>query len=49
MTQKELNIKSIMDKLIAGELLEREAAECAHKSLRQIQRIKKRYLMDGDA
>jgi hypothetical protein len=26
MTQKELNLKSIMDKLISGEILEREAA-----------------------
>ena len=49
MTQKELNLKSIMDKLIWWHLLEREAASLAHKSLRQIQRIKKRYSRDGDA
>ena len=48
MTQKELNLKSIMDKLIAGGLTTQEAAGRAHKSLRQIVRIKKRYERDGD-
>jgi hypothetical protein len=49
MSQKELNLKSIMDRLIAGSLLEREASELAHISVRQIRRIKQRYLRDGDA
>lgn len=48
MTQKELNLKSIMDKLVWLLILEREAASRAHKSLRQIQRIKKRYKEQGD-
>ncbi len=48
MTQKELNLKSIMDQLIAWHILEREAAWLAHKSLRQIQRIKKRFQEEWD-
>jgi len=48
MTKKELNLKSIMDKLIWWHILEREAAGLAHKSLRQIQRIKKRYKEQWD-
>lgn len=37
-----------MDKLVWWSILEREAAKLAHKSLRQIQRIKKRYKEQGD-
>ena len=48
MTQKELNIKSIMDQLIGWHMLEREAAWLAHKSLRQIQRIKQRVKIEWD-
>ena len=48
MTQKELNLKSIMDKLVWWYILEREAAKLAHKSLRQVQRIKKRYKEQWD-
>lgn len=48
MTQKELNMKSIMDKLVWWYILEWEAASLAHKSLRQIQRIKKRYKEEWD-
>lgn len=48
MTQKELNLKSIMDQLIWWHILEREAAWLAHKSLRQIQRIKKRVREEWD-
>ena len=48
MTQKELDLKSIMDKLIWRQMKEREAAKSAKKSLRQIQRIKKRYILYGD-
>ena len=46
MTQKELAIKSVMDKLVAQELLEREAASLMGKSLRQTQRIKERYVRE---
>jgi len=48
MTQKELNLKSLMDKLIWWLILEREAASLGNKSLRQIQRIKKRYKEQWD-
>ena len=44
MSKKELNIKSIMDKLLEGEILEREAAGMLGKSLRQTQRIKANYI-----
>lgn len=37
-----------MEKLIAGDILEREAAGFIHKSLRQTQRIKKRFKEEGD-
>lgn len=37
-----------MDKLITWGLLEREAAIRANKSLRQIQRIKRKYILYGD-
>jgi transposase len=42
MTEKDLFTKSIMDPLLAGNLLEREAAKMLSLSIRQIQRIKKR-------
>lgn len=48
MTQQELNIKSIIDKLIWWQLTEQKASELIWKSLRQTQRIKKRYKKEWD-
>ena len=48
MTKKELNIKSVMDKLLNRELTEKLSWELIWKSLRQIQRIKKRYKEEWD-
>ena len=48
MTQQELNNKSIMERLIAGYILERETAGLIGMSLRHIQRIKKRFKSEGD-
>lgn len=41
MTEKELNIKTIMDRLLKRKFTEKEASKLIRKSLRQIQRIKK--------
>lgn len=43
MTLKEINIKETMDKLLLRELTEQEASKMINKSLRQTQRIKKKY------
>ncbi|MGZ8887581.1 MAG: hypothetical protein ACXW1A_04885 [Nitrososphaeraceae archaeon] len=43
MTLKEINIKEIMDKLLIRKLTEVEASKIICKSLRQTQRIKKKY------
>lgn len=42
MTEKDLHTKSIMDSLLAGHILEREAADMLSLSIRQTERIKKR-------
>lgn len=49
MTKQELNLKSIMDKLIVWSIQESEAASLANKSIRQIRRIKKRYKEQWDS
>lgn len=43
MTLKEINIKQVMDKLLSREITEQEASKIICKSLRQTQRIKKKY------
>jgi len=48
MTTKELNIKSVMDKHLNGEITELESSQLIQKSLRQTQRIKKRYKLEWD-
>lgn len=46
MTEKELKIKTVMDMLLRREIKELEAGNMIWKSLRQTQRIKKRYKED---
>lgn len=43
MTLKEINMKEVMDKLLRREITEEEASKMIIKSLRQTQRIKKKY------
>jgi hypothetical protein len=44
MTEKDLDIKSIMDKLLNKEMTVKEASRCLSKSIRQTIRIKNRYI-----
>ena len=46
MTQKELNINTVMDKLIKKELLIKEVSKIINKSERQVIRIKKKYIKE---
>lgn len=46
MTEKELNIKTVIDRLINWELTEVQASKLIRKSLRQIQRIKRKYKIE---
>jgi transcriptional regulator GlxA family with amidase domain len=46
MTQKELDINTVMDKLISKELTISEAAKRVNKSERQIKRLKKKYKIE---
>ena len=46
MTQKELDINTVMDKLVNKELTIPEAAKRVNKSERQIKRLKKRYRIE---
>lgn len=48
MTEKDLHTKSIMESLLAGNILEREAAVMLSLSIRQIERIKKRVREEWD-
>lgn len=48
MSEQELNIKSIMDKLLSRDITEEKASKLIWKSLRQTQRIKKRYKKEWD-
>jgi len=48
MTPTDLHTKSIMDSLLAGRILEHEAAEMLALSIRQVQRIKKRIREEWD-
>jgi hypothetical protein len=43
MTQKELDINTVMDKLIKEELIISEAAKRINKTERQVKRLKKKY------
>jgi hypothetical protein len=43
MTQKELDINTVMDKLIKNELTIPEAAKRINKTERHVKRLKKRY------
>jgi hypothetical protein len=43
MTEKDLHTKSVMDKLLSHTLTQQEASLLLGKSLRQTQRIEKRY------
>jgi len=46
MTQKELDINTVMEKLINNELTISEAAKRVLKSERQIKRLKKKYKVE---
>jgi hypothetical protein len=46
MTQKELNINTIMYKLIKNELTVPEAAKIINKTERHIKRLKKKYKLE---
>ena len=46
MTQKELDINAVMDRLIRKEILIKEASEMINKSERQTFRIKNRYIKE---
>ena len=46
MIEKELNIKTVMDRLLKLEITEEEAAKLIKKSLRQTQRIKRKYKLE---
>jgi len=47
MTEKELNINTVMDRLIKKEIKLKEASNLINKSMRQTKRIKKRYKLEG--
>ena len=49
MTQKELNINTVMDRLIKKELWIKEASKMINKSKRQVIRIKNRYIKKWSA
>jgi len=44
MTEKELNIKSVLDRLIKKEITNKEASKLLNKTIRQIFRIKSNYI-----
>lgn len=46
MTEKELHIKNVIDRLLNKELTEAESSKLISKSLRQTQRIKRKYKKD---
>jgi hypothetical protein len=46
MTQKELNINTVMDRLIKKEILVKEACLMINKSDRQTIRIKNKYILE---
>jgi len=46
MTEKELHIKTIMDRLLKWDFTEKEASKLIRKSLRQTQRIKRKYKLE---
>ena len=46
MTQKDLRINTVMDKLITKELTIKEASKLINKSERQVIRIKKKYILE---
>lgn len=46
MTEKELHIKTIMDRLIIWDITENNASKLIKKSLRQTQRIKRKYKLE---
>ena len=46
MTQKELQINTVMDKLVTKEITIKEASKLITKSERQVIRIKKKYILE---
>ena len=46
MTEKELHIKTVMDRLINWDITENQASKLITKSLRQTQRIKRKYKLE---
>jgi len=46
MSQKELKIHTVMDRLIKNELTIQEASNLINKSTRQVKRIKKKYISE---
>jgi len=46
MTQRELNINTVMDKLIKKELTILEAAKIINKTERHVKRLKKKYKIE---
>ena len=47
MTQKELNINTVMDRLIKKEMWIKEASKLINKSQKQTRRIKQKYIKEG--